>query len=138
MTGESLAKLRAVVDAAEDETGLQLCVYLGPAGDEEPRALAARLFETAVERGHPAALLLVAPDSRRVEILTAPWAASRLPDAACEAAIEGMRPLLKKNRLEDALIAGVQHLASVAGPGVTDAGTTELPDIIDERDDGTS
>ena len=138
MAGERLAKLRATVDAAEEETGLQLCVYLGPAGDEEPRALAARLFDTAAERGHPAALLLVAPDARRVEILTAPWATTRLPDDACEAAIEVMRPKLRKGKLEDALIAGVRHLVAAAGPGRADRGTGELPDIIDERDEGES
>ena len=137
MTGEPMEKLRAAVDAAEEETGLQLCVYLGPAGDEEPRALAARLFDTAAERGHPAALLLVAPDAKRVEILTAPWAQERLPDAACEAAIEVMRPTLRKGKLEDALVAGLRHLATVAGPGAADEGTGELPDVIDERHDDT-
>jgi uncharacterized membrane protein YgcG len=110
-------------------TGLQFCVYLGPT-KEEPRALAERLFLTAEAEGHPAVLLVVAPDHRRVEILTAEWARERIPDVACETAIAHMKPMLQARRFDEALVEGIRHLAEVAGPG--GAIGLELPDVFDE------
>jgi uncharacterized membrane protein YgcG len=96
------------------------------------RELAERLFATAAADGQPAALVVVATTGRRVEILTADWARSRLPDAACEEAIELMRPALLAGSYDDALVIALGHLASVAGVGDARPGATDLPDLFDE------
>ena len=132
MAGKRDKIVADAVDRAERATGLQFCVYLGPS-EEEPRALAERLFETASTAGHPAVLLLVSPVHRRVEILTADWAQERVPDAACEAAIEHMRPLLRSGKYDQALVEGIAHLATVAGEGEPEHPDDELPDMFDER-----
>ena len=132
MAGKRDKRVQDAVHAAEAHTGLQFCVYLGPS-EEEPRALAERLFETASQEGHPAVLLLVSPNHRRVEILTADFAVERVPDAACEAAIELMRPLLRDGAYDEALVRALAHLSEVAGVGIEDA-EGELPDFFDERE----
>jgi uncharacterized membrane protein len=121
------------VHAAEAETGLQFCVYLGPAPGNT-RALAERLFAGAEAEGQqPAVLVAVGTTDRQVEILTAEWAQGRVSDAACEAAIELMRPHLQQQAYDDALVAAVGYLAGAAGQGTPTAGGVELPDLFDER-----
>jgi uncharacterized membrane protein len=121
------------VHAAEAETGLQFCVYLGPAPGNM-RELAERLFAGAESEGQrPAVLIAVGTAERKVEILTAEWAQARVPDAACAEAIEMMRPSLVEGAYDAALVVAVGHLASVAGNGTPQAGGVELPDLFDDR-----
>lgn len=129
-TGNRRKKVEEAVHVAEAVTGLQFCVYLGPA-QEDPHVLAERLFATAAAEGQPAVLVVVAPTHRRVEILTADWVRERIPDVACEAAIAHMTPLLQAGAFDEALVAGIHHLAEVAGPGGVVG--VELPDLFDER-----
>lgn len=117
------------VDAAEELTGLQLCVCLGPA-EGDARARAEALFVEAGLQLRPAVLLLVAPDQRRVEIVTSPAVRERVPDAACADAVSEMTTHFAAGRMADGIIAGVQHLAAVAGPGEPAAGDEELPDLL--------
>jgi uncharacterized membrane protein len=120
------------VHAAEAETGLQFCVYLGPAPGNT-RELAERLFAGAEAEGQqPAVLIAVGTTEHQVEILTADWARTRVPDAACEEAIERMRPALRERAYDDALVAALGHLAAVAGNGTPAAGGVEFPDLFDE------
>lgn len=126
-TGRSKRIARAV-DAAEAMTGLQLCVYLGP-GDGDPHARALSLFVDA----HPSVLLLVAPAERAIEIVTAEDVRHRVTDDDCAAAIEVMRPLLRRKRYDKAIVAAIERLARAAGPGTAPAGAVELPDVIDEQ-----
>lgn len=127
MAGKRHRRVRDAVHVAEATTGLQFCAYLGPAQDDA-RALAERLFAEA----QPAVLLVVAPDVRRVEILTAPSARDRVPDDACRDAIARMTPALQGRRFDDALVTAIEHLASVAGPGAPSDLAQELPDLFDE------
>jgi uncharacterized membrane protein YgcG len=115
------------VQAAEQVTGLQFAVYLGPSPGE-PRELAERLFEEA----HPSVLVVVATTARRVEILTADAVRSRVTDEACAEAIELMRPFLAKRAWDRALVVCLERLVVVAGPGAPMPGAVELPDIFDE------
>ncbi|HYZ90787.1 MAG TPA: TPM domain-containing protein [Actinomycetota bacterium] len=127
----SRADRRAVDNAvrdAERTTGLQFCVYLGRA-EGDPRAHAETVFAAAGLQERPSVLLLVAPDRRRVEIVTAPAARERLPDEDCAAAIEEMTPSFAEGRYADGLVAGLAKLAELAGPG-TGPGS-DLPNIID-------
>lgn len=123
-------QVAAAVDAAEDLTGLQFCVYLGPT-ETDARAHAERLFVDAGLHSRPAVLLLVAPPERRVEIVTAPAARERISDQACQSAIEAMTADFKAGDFGGGLSTGIAHLAAVAGPG-TAPDETELPDIIEE------
>jgi uncharacterized membrane protein YgcG len=133
VAGKRHRRVRDAVHAAEARTGLQFCVYLGPAPGGT-RELAERLFAGAEHEGQqPAVLLAVGTAERRVEILTADWARDRLPDAECEAAIELMRPELVAGHYDHALVAAVEHLATVAGGGRPRVGGVELPDLFDER-----
>ncbi|MGD9798702.1 MAG: DUF5130 family protein [Acidimicrobiia bacterium] len=120
------------VDAAEERTGLQFVVYLGPAGpDAHDRAVA--LLDPGGTGAHPDVVLLVAPEARAVEIVTAPAVVARIPDEACAAAIERMVPHLRRRRYSRAIATAVTHLAEVAGPGVAGPGAVELPDVVDDR-----
>ena len=130
--GRKNRRIRDAVHEAEAFTGLQFCVYLGPA-DEDARVLAERLFASAEHEGQrPAALVAVCPTQHRVEILTADWARARIPDAPCEQAIELMLPALRDGRYDDGLVTGIGHLAAAAGGGAPGLGI-DLPDLFDEQ-----
>ena len=118
--------------AAEQATGLQICVYLGPTEDDA-RAHAERIFVDAGLHARPAVLLLVAPSERRVEIVTAAAVRDRISDQACQAAIEAMTVDFKAGDFAGGISTGVAHLATVAGPGTAPASDDgDLPDIIEE------
>ena len=128
----TVGRVRDAVHAAEASTGLQFCVFLGPAPGPA-RELAERLFAGAESEGqHPAVLVAVATNQRQVEILTAEWARARLPDAACEQAIERMLPSLREGAYDQALVDAVTHLAAAAGAGAPAPGGVELPDLFEE------
>ena len=115
------------VHEAETFTGLQVCVYLGPGG-EDPRAHAEQLF---VDRGlhtRPAVLVLVAPDARQVEVVTAQDARGRLPDADAQAVVELMTQHFGSGDLVGGLLAGVARIAEAAGPGQPSG--EDLPDLL--------
>jgi uncharacterized membrane protein len=116
---------------AEVTTGLQFCVYLGSA-PEDPRRHAEKLFVDAGLHERPAVLLLVAPDHRRVEVVTAPAVRDRLPDEACARAIDEMTPLFAEGRFVDGLVVGLGRLAEEAGPPTGDARGTDLPNILED------
>jgi uncharacterized membrane protein YgcG len=118
------------VGAAEARTGLQFCVYLGP-GDADARMHAEKLFVDSGLHERPAVLLLVAPDHRRVEVVTAPDIKARLTDQACARAIEAMTPLFAGGRFVDGLTSGIGKLADEAGPG--QATGPDLPNIVEEE-----
>jgi uncharacterized membrane protein YgcG len=118
------------VDEAERVTGLQLCVYLGPA-DGDPRRRAEQIF---VENGldsRPAVLVLVAPDQRRVEVLTSQEARGRVDDESCAVAVAEMTQRFAQGDFSGGIVAGVRKLAEAAGPGEAPGGQEELPDVID-------
>ncbi|MCU1487577.1 MAG: hypothetical protein JWN67_4323 [Actinomycetia bacterium] len=132
MAGKRHRRVRDAVHAAEATTGLQFCVYLGPAPGGT-RELAERLFAGAESEGQrPAVLIAVGTAERKVEILTADWAQARVSDAACAEAIEMMRASLVEGAYDAALVVAVGHLAAVAGNGTPQAGGVELPDLFDE------
>jgi uncharacterized membrane protein YgcG len=118
------------VDAAEEATGLQICVYLGPV-EEDARTHAERMFVAAGLHTRPAVLLLVAPSRRRVEIVTAPDARIRLDDAAAARCIGEMTPRLAAGDLAGGIVAGVERLVSEAGPGTPPEGGQEFPDLLE-------
>ncbi|MDP9389559.1 MAG: DUF5130 domain-containing protein [Actinomycetota bacterium] len=126
---QRLAVKRAVAEA-EEATGLQLCVYVGPA-EGDSRARAEELFVAAGLDTRPAVLVLVAPSEHRVEVVTAPSVRSRLDDATCAAAVERMTGRFAAGDLAGGLVAGVRFLADAAGRGTGPPDAVELPDLLD-------
>lgn len=128
-------KQRKAVDeavrAAEEKTGLQFCVYLGTAPGDA-REHAENLFVQAGLHERPAVLLLVAPDLRRVEVVTAEPVRDRLTDEACARAIDDMTPLFAEGRFVDGLVRGVAKLAEEAGPPSGGPVGPELPNIVSD------
>lgn len=129
LTKKEHRRVAEAVDAAEETTGLQFCVCLGPA-DGDVHAHAEALFVQAGLHLRPAVLVLVAPTQRRVEVLTAPALRERVPDAACAEAVADMTARFASGNLADGIVAGVERLAAVAGPGVARADDQELPDVL--------
>lgn len=130
--GRKNRRIRDAVHEAEALTGLQFCVYLGPA-EEDARQLAERLFAGAEHDGQrPAVLVAVCPVQHRIEILTAEWAQERIPDDVCREALERMLPALREGRYDDGLVIGIRHLTAAAGGGERGLGI-DLPDLFDEH-----
>lgn len=122
------------MDRAEEVTGLQFCVYLGPTG-EDSRAHAEELFTRAGLQTRPAVLMLVAPPQRRVEVLTAPEVRSRVDDATCARAVADMTTRFAEGKLAEGILAGLDDLVRAAGPGTAPPGSEELPDVLGEGED---
>ena len=123
-------EVERAVDQAENSTGLQFCVYLGPS-QEDSRAHAEEMFLRAGLQSRPAVLILVAPEQRRVEVVTAPAVRSRVDDESCRVAVGEMTRRFAAGDLTGGIVAGVRQLAEAAGPGAAPPGEEELPDVLD-------
>lgn len=123
-------RVARAVDEAEEATGLQICVYLGPV-EEDPRAKAELMFVDAGLATRPAVLVLVAPNQHRVEVVTAPGVTDRLPDEACARCIQVMTARFAAGDLAGGLVEGMERLVAEAGPGRPPEGGEELPDILE-------
>lgn len=132
---------RRVEDAVRDAerfTGLQVSVYVGAVGDDA-RADAERLFVESGSHTRPAVLIFVAPSARRVEVVTAPSLRERVTDDACEQIVDGMLDSFRRGAIDAGIVAGLDRLTEVAGPGQPPLDGEELPDMIGGDDlDGTN
>ena len=122
--------MEAAVHEAEATTGLQFCVYLGPA-EEDTRAHAEALLVDAGLHTRPAVLLLVAPLVRKVELVTAPEARQRVDDATSELAVATMTRQFARGHIAGGIVAAIDLMAAAAGPGTAPPGAEELPDVVD-------
>ena len=122
------ARIARAVQAAEDWTGLEFCVYLGPA-DGDPRAHAEALMADLGLTEAPAVLLLVAPEERRLEIVTSPAAAQRISDHEAQLAAVSMSASFGVGDVAGGVAEGVRLLAQFAGRGERIG--PELPDVLD-------
>ncbi|HEU0129776.1 MAG TPA: DUF5130 family protein [Mycobacteriales bacterium] len=121
-------RVARAVRAAEDWTGLQLCVYLGPTEDD-PLAHAHALMAELGLHEEPAVLLLVAPQARRLEIVTSPAAAERISDYEARLAALSMSASFGVGDVAGGIVEGVRLLAQAAGPGTRTG--ADLPDVLD-------
>ena len=117
------------MDEAEEATGLQICVYIGP-GEDDTRAHAEGLLVQAGLQTRPAILVLVEPVRRRVEVVTAPEARARVDDATSELAVATMTRQFARGDLAGGIVAAVDLLAAAAGSAPAPAGAEELPDVL--------
>ncbi|MCU1344309.1 MAG: hypothetical protein JWL70_575 [Acidimicrobiia bacterium] len=124
-------QIRAEVDRIEQVTGLQLCVYVGPAAADS-RAFAEDLFHRQGLAQRPAILVLVAPAERRIEVLTAPSIVRRVPNAGCKEAVSVMAEAFGVGAAAAGIIAGLQVLEKTAGPGLPGPDDVEWPDLLED------
>ena len=129
LTRRQRRAVERAVHEAEEATGLQLCVYIGP-GEEDTRAHAEALLVNAGLHTRPAVLVLVEPVRRRVEVVTAPEARARIDDATSALAAATMTRHFARGDLAGGIVAAVDLLAAAAGSGPTAPGAQELPDVL--------
>jgi uncharacterized membrane protein YgcG len=129
LTRRQRRAVERAVHEAEEATGLQLCVYVGP-GEEDTRAQAEALLVRAGLHTRPAVLVLVEPVRRRVEVVTAPEARARIDDATSELAVATMTRQFARGDLAGGIVAAVDLLAAAAGSGPTSPAAEELPDVL--------
>lgn len=123
--------LERTVNDAERRTGLDFCIYVGP-GVGDARQDAEQAFVREGLDMRPAVLVAVAPDRRRVDVVTAPSVRDRLSDQACRLAVAEMTPFFADGRYVDGLVRGVTKLADEAGPGRAEPGAPDTPDVFGE------
>jgi uncharacterized membrane protein YgcG len=128
------ADLAAAVARAEATTGLQFSVFLGGVDDAHPREHAEEIFQREGLHALPAVLIVVAPKQRRVEVVTSETARGRISDADASVAVDHMTASFQRGRLTPGVIAALDHLADVAGPGAAANASAEIPDIVDGGD----
>ncbi len=123
-------RLAQLVDQAETATGLQVVLYVGPT-EADPGTHADHLLARAGAAGPPAVLLLVALDTRRLELRTAPGARLRFPDAAAAEAVAVLGARLSEGDLVAGVEAALAVLVRAAGPAAAGAVQgLELPDVL--------
>lgn len=128
LTKRQRARIARAVRAAEEWTGLQFCVYLGPTEDD-PRARAHALMADLDLTERPAVLILVAPATRRLEIVTSPAAAQRINDHETQLAALAMSSSFGVGDVAGGVSEGVRLLAQGAGRG--ERSGRDLPDLLD-------
>lgn len=130
LTARQRRRIAAAVRRAEQWTGLQYCVYLGPT-EADPLAHAQGLMDSLGLAERPAVLLLVAPEARRLEIVTSPAAAARIPDPVARLAAVSMAASFGVGDIAGGIAEGVRLLAQAAGPG--ERAGSDLPDLLDAQ-----
>jgi uncharacterized membrane protein YgcG len=115
---------------------LQFAVYLGPTRDDS-REHAEAMFHSLGYHALPAVLLVVAPDQRRLEIVTSPAARARITDRHAALAAASMTASFAVGDIVGGVCLGLDMLARYAGPAPEGAALdAELPDVLlgyDER-----
>ena len=128
LTERQRRRIARAVDHAERWTGLQFCVYLGPT-ETDPYDKARALMDELGLTERPAVLILVAPEERRLEIVTSPAAARRIDDHDSRLAAVSMSASFGVGDVAGGIAEGVRLLAQAAGQGGPEG--TELPDLLD-------
>lgn len=107
-------RVHTAVAAAEAATGVELCVAVADAGSTDPHLFADAAFSDLGLAGRKAALVMVMPDARRIEMRTSASAADVLPDDLCAKVVAEIRiPLLR-----DALGEGIERGMAVLSGAV--------------------
>ena len=128
--GQHRRVVRAV-EHAEQTTGVEFCVYLGPAG-EDSRAHAEAMFAESGLHTRPAILLVVAPDARRVEVVTSPEIRRRVSDSTCADAVAAMTRHFARSDITGGIVAGIQLLEAAAGAAIRETSAATFPDLIED------
>jgi uncharacterized membrane protein YgcG len=109
-----LREVSRTLRRASAETGLHFSLFIGPVPGET-RQYAGRLLGALGERAPAAVLICVAPEERRLEIVTGEQAHHRLNDRACGLAALSMTTSFAGGDLVGGMLTGVRMLAESAG-----------------------
>jgi uncharacterized membrane protein YgcG len=134
------ARISQVISLAEEETGLEFCVVVGRKRGEDPRREAERTFHKAGLHERPAVMIVVTPEARTLEVVTAYGLDLRLPDVACDEAVRLMTGLFSTGDYAGGIERGVELLAERAGArtdGKSGHQGADLPNVVDLGDDMT-
>jgi uncharacterized membrane protein YgcG len=138
MTPADKARVNEAVARAEEATGLEFCVIVGVSATGDSRHEAERAFHKLGMDQRPGVMIMVMPEARRLEVVTAPEIGERLTDEACDRAVREMTPLFASGDVAGGLEHGVQLLTVAAGrrsDGATGhADGVDLPNIVDIDD----
>jgi uncharacterized membrane protein YgcG len=102
-------------ELAESETGLRVAVHVGSLNGESPRRLAERwLADVAPSPDAEAVLLVVAPEERRVELVTTAATRTRLPDETCSLIVASMTSSFAVGDLVGGIVHGLRMIGERA------------------------
>lgn len=128
LTKRQRARVARAVEAAEAWSGLEICVHLGPVEGELAATARALLADLGLA-GVPSVLLLAAPESRRLEIITSESGARRVPDHALRLAAVAMSASFGVGDVAGGITEAVRLIAQAAGRGERTG--PDLPDLVD-------
>jgi uncharacterized membrane protein len=130
LTKRQHRRIARAVDQAENDTGLQFAVYLGPAR-EDSREQAEAMFAELGYSTLPAVLILVAPEQHRLEIVTSEAAKQRIPDRNAALVATSMTASFSVGDIVGGICLGLAMLAQYAGTSdVVEDASAELPDVL--------
>ncbi len=136
LTEDEKVRVNTAVERVEKDTGLEFCVIVGSTPHDNPRRQAEMAFHKLGMHERPGVMIMVVPQARTLEVLTAPDIADRLTDRDCEEAVQVMTGLFATSGVVDGLERGMYLLAERAGSdGTPDVHEqTDLPNIVDLDD----
>lgn len=79
----------------------------------------------------PAILLLVAPEARRVELVTSPEVRERVSDQTCADAIAEMTRFFSRSDIAGGIVAGTLMLQAAIGTAFANPSLATFPDVIE-------
>ncbi len=94
---------------ANAQSGLRFSVFVGQS-EGEPRDFAERLLATLGDDAANGVVILVDPNTRRLEIVTGRTAATRLDDRACGLATLSMTSAFSGGELVGGIVTGLRML----------------------------
>jgi hypothetical protein len=108
-----LLRLDEALRVADQVTGLNFSIYLGPL--EDPSREAAAKLHAQTRNPQRAVLIAVSPDQRKLEIITGADARRRISDRDAKLAGLSMAASFGGGDLAGGLMIGIDQLASHAG-----------------------
>jgi uncharacterized membrane protein YgcG len=113
-TDGQIREISRACSSASSESGLHFSVYVGPV-EGDIREHAERLHAALGPVAARAALILVAPGDRQLEIVTGKESARRLSDRACALAALSMTTSFAGGDLVGGIVTGLRMLSEAAG-----------------------
>ena len=113
-TDGQLREISRACSTASAECGLHFSVYVG-AVEGDIREHAERLHAALGPTASRAALILIAPGDRQLEIVTGKESARRLSDRACALAALSMTTAFAGGDLVGGIVTGLRMLSEAAG-----------------------
>ncbi|SDT68274.1 DUF5130 family protein [Actinoplanes derwentensis] len=112
-TTRQLLRLDEALRIADQATGLQFSIYLGPL--EEPLRESAEKLHAQTRQPERSVLMAVSPDQRKLEIITGSEARKRITDRDAKLAGLSMAASFAGGDLAGGLMIGIDQLATHAG-----------------------